>query len=78
MGWVVNATPRSLYLRKDLVPVVQEDGWVQEVVWTGAENLPWTRIRSLDRPAHSELLNRLCSHGPRTRVHKQICIQEEI
>ena len=36
---------------KDLVPIVQEVGWVSEPVWTGAENLASTEIRSLDRPA---------------------------
>ena len=47
---------RSLPARKDPVPIVQEAGWVPGLVWTGAENLGPTGIRSLDRPAHSQLL----------------------
>jgi hypothetical protein len=47
------------------------------VVWTGAENLTPTRIRSLDRPARSELLYRLRYHGPRSPTHvggiKKLC-----
>jgi hypothetical protein len=39
MGWVVNATSRPFYLRKDLVPIVQEAGWAPGPVWTSAENL---------------------------------------
>ena len=36
MGWVVNATPWSLYPReRDPVPNVQ--GWAPGPVWTGAE-----------------------------------------
>jgi hypothetical protein len=44
--------------RKDPVPVVQEAGWAPGLVWTGAENLVPTRIRSLDRPARSQSLYR--------------------
>jgi hypothetical protein len=45
--------------RKDPVPIVQEAGWAPGLVWTGAENLAPTGIRSLDRPAHSQLLYQL-------------------
>ena len=47
-GWVVNATPRSLYPReRDPVPAVQEAGWVPGPVWTGTENIvPPPEIRS--------------------------------
>ena len=38
----------------DPVPIVQEAGWVPGQVWTGAENLAPTGIRSPDRPARSE------------------------
>jgi hypothetical protein len=48
-GWVVNATPRPLYPGKDPVPTVQEAGWAPGPVWTGAENLAPTEIRSPDR-----------------------------
>ena len=50
--WGVSVTPRSLFtLRKDPVPIVQEAGWAPGPVWTGAENLAPTGIRSPDRPA---------------------------
>jgi hypothetical protein len=56
MGWVVNATPRPLYPQEwDPVPIVYDTEWVTEPVWTGAENLPVTGIRSPDRPTCSEL-----------------------
>jgi hypothetical protein len=41
---------------KDQVPTVQEAGWAPEPVWTGAENLAPTGIRSPDLPARSQLL----------------------
>ena len=41
---------------KDPVPIAQEAGWGQGPVWTGVENFAPTRIRSPDRPAHSESL----------------------
>jgi len=57
MGWVVNATTRPLYHpERDVVPIVLE---ASEPVWTGAENLASTGIRSPDRPARSESLHRL-------------------
>jgi hypothetical protein len=37
---------RSLPPGKDPVPIVQEAGWAPEPVWTGAENLTPTGIRS--------------------------------
>jgi hypothetical protein len=40
-------------------PTAQEAGWAPGAVWTGAQNLAPTRIRSLDRPARSQLLYRL-------------------
>jgi hypothetical protein len=42
-----------------LVPVVEEDGWVPGPVWTGAENLTATGVRSPDSPARSKALYRL-------------------
>ena len=44
---------------KDPVPIVQEAGWASGLVWTGAENIAPTGIRSPDRPARSESLYRL-------------------
>jgi hypothetical protein len=41
------------------VPIVQEAGWAAGPVWTGAENLAHTGIRSPDRPARSQSLYRL-------------------
>jgi hypothetical protein len=59
-GWGVSVTPWLLFTpRKDLVFIVQEAGWAQGPVWTGAENLASTRIQSLDCPARSQSLYRL-------------------
>ena len=44
---------------KDPVPIVQEAGWAPGPVWTGAENLAPSGIRSPDRPARSQSLYRL-------------------
>ena len=41
---------------KDLVPIVQKAGWAPGPVWTGAENLAPTGIRSLDRHTRSQSL----------------------
>jgi hypothetical protein len=44
--------------------------WGAETVWTGAENLVLTGIRSPDRPARSESLYRLSHRDPhRFSVH---------
>ena len=59
-GWGVSVTPRPLFTSgKEPVPIVQEAGWFTGPVWTGAENLAPTGIRSPDRPAHSQSLYRL-------------------
>jgi len=50
-------------------PIVQEVGWVPGPVWTRAENLAPTWIRSPDRPARSQSLYRL-----RYPAHTQIYI----
>jgi hypothetical protein len=54
-GW---STPRPgcFTLGKDPVPIVKEDWWAPRPVWTGAENLAPTGIRSLERPTRSESL----------------------
>jgi hypothetical protein len=63
---VGSLTPRPLYPReRDPVPVVQEAGWAPGPVWTAAENLAPTGIRSPDRLARSESLYRLSYPGPR-------------
>jgi hypothetical protein len=54
---------------KGPVPIVQEAGWAPGPVWTGAENLAPTGIRSPYRPARSQSLHRLsyraqhCQHN---------------
>ena len=59
-GWGVSVTPRPLLTPgKDPVPIVREAGWAPGPVWTGAENLAPTGIRSRDRPARSQSLYRL-------------------
>jgi len=45
--------PAALPPGKDPVPVVQEAGWTLGPVWTGAETLPSTGIRSPDSPART-------------------------
>ena len=42
---------------------MQEAGWAPGPVWTGAENLDPTGIRSPDRPARSESIYRLSCPG---------------
>jgi hypothetical protein len=59
-GWGVSVTPQPLFTPgKDPVFIVQEAGWTTGPVWTGAENLALTGIRSPDRPARSQSLYRL-------------------
>ena len=58
-GWSTPRPGRFTPGERDPVPVVQEAGWAPGHVWTGAENLAPTGIRSPDRPARSESLYRL-------------------
>jgi len=51
--------PAALYPRKNPVLIVQEARWAAGPVWTDAENLAATGIRSLDRPAGGHSLHRL-------------------
>jgi hypothetical protein len=52
--------PRPLLTpEKDPVHTVQEAGWASGPVWTDAENLAPTGIRSPDRLARSQSLYRL-------------------
>jgi hypothetical protein len=46
----------------------QEAGWAPGPVWTAAENLASTGIRSPDRPARSKSLYRLSYPGPHNRA----------
>ena len=53
----VSVTPWPLFTPgKDPVHIVQEAGWGPGLVWTGAENLAPTGIRSPDRPARRQSL----------------------
>ena len=62
-GW---SAPRPGHFTpgKDPVPIVQEAGWAPGPVWTGAENLAPTGIRSPHRPVRSESLYRLSYRCP--------------
>jgi len=43
--WVVNTIPQWLYpQQRDLVPTVQEAGWVFRPVWKGLENFAPTGV----------------------------------
>ena len=58
-GWGVSVTPRPLFIsRKDLVPILQEDGWAPGPVWTGGKSRPH-RDSIMDHPARSQSLYRL-------------------
>ena len=64
-GWGVSVTTGPLFTpAEDPVPIVQEAGWAPGPVWTGAENLVPTGIRSPDRPASSQSLYRLRYASP--------------
>ena len=57
MGWVVNATPWTLY-PQGRRPDTRYKGaaYAQGPVWTGAENLAFTGIRFPGRPGLSEII----------------------
>ena len=64
-GSGVSVTPQPLFTPgKDPVPIVQEVGLVPGPVWTGAENLASTGIRSPDRPAPSSVAIPATVPGP--------------
>jgi hypothetical protein len=66
LGWVVNATLRPLYNPgKTRYPLYRRLGGPPGPVWTSAENLAPTGIRSPDRPARSQSLHRLSYPDPR-------------
>ena len=62
-GWSTSR-PGRFPPGKDPVPIVQEAGWAPGPVWTGAENLALTGIRSPDCRARSQSLYRLSYPGP--------------
>jgi hypothetical protein len=48
--WMFSTTPRDHYTcERDPTLIVQEAGWTPQPVWTAAENLVPTGIRSSDR-----------------------------
>ena len=55
----LSALPRE----RDPAPILQEAGWAPGPMWTGAENLASTAIRSQDRLTRSESLYRLIYLG---------------
>ena len=57
-GWLLTC-PGHFTARNDQVPIVQEAGWGPGPVWTVAENLAPTRVRSLDHIVRSQSLYRL-------------------
>jgi len=69
-GW---STPRlgPFTPGKDLIRNVEETGRGSGLVWTDAENLAPTGIRSPDRLACNELLNRLSYLGPPSILKKK-------
>ena len=62
-GWSA-PPPGRFTLCKDPVPIVQEAVWAPGPVWTDAEYLAPTGIRSPDRPARRKSLYRLSYRGP--------------
>jgi hypothetical protein len=72
-GWVVSVTPWPYFTHgKDPVPILQEAGWAPGSVWTGAEKLAPTGIRSPDRPARCQSLYRL-SYPLKCRYNYEMC-----
>ena len=66
-GWGVSVTTWPLLIPgKDTLPIFQEACWAPGPVWTDAENLASTGIRSPDRPARSQSLYRLSYRGSHT------------
>ena len=63
-GWSTSCLSSRFTLGNDQVPIVQEAGWAPGPVWTGAENVALTGIRSSDLPVRSESLYRLSYRGP--------------
>ena len=64
MGGWLTPRPGRFTAGNDPVSVVQETWWGPGSVWTGAENLAPTGIRSPDRLARSKSLYRLSHRNP--------------
>jgi hypothetical protein len=69
-GSVVYATPHRFTTGKDPVLILQTAGRAPQPVWTSAENISPTGVRTPIRPARSDFLYRLRYPGPRfsTRI----------
>jgi len=63
---------------KDPVRIVKEAGLDTELVWTGAENLAPTGIRSPDRPARSQSLYRLRYPATNIKIYLTNICRENI
>ena len=70
-GWghVVDVTPPPLYPRYSLHRIL---GWPQGPVWTGAEKLALTGIRSPGRTTRSEWLYRLSNPDHQSCYNSQL------
>ena len=65
---MVNVKPRPLNpWERDLVPTVQDAGWVLESVRTDTENLARTSVQTPDRPARRKSIYRLRYLGRRSK-----------
>ena len=62
---MVSSTPRPHFTPgKKTVPILHESGWTPGPIWTCAENLAHTGIRSPDPPTRNQSLYRLSYPGP--------------
>ena len=73
-GWLT-PRPGRFTLGNDPVRIVQEAAWAPGPVWTGAENLAATGIRSPDRPARSKSQYRLSYRGMHVQASQQYFMQ---
>ena len=71
--WSASRPCRTLPPRKDPVPILQEAGWVAGPVWTGAENLVLTGIRSRTVQPVAQSLYRLSYPAHRNIKMYTIC-----
>ena len=69
--------PLSPPQERDTVPMLQDSGWTPGLVWTVAENLALTGIRSSDRPDCSQSLYRLRYPG-RREWSCTYCVRETV
>ena len=76
--WVVSSTPWPHFTHgKDLVPIVQDTGWVPGPVWTGGK--PRHNRDSIpDRPARSQSLYRLSYRAPKLNQYRNKLIMYTI